>query len=168
MRKGVRPELARRLEEPAVAGARARRVWQSGAEQGAAEVVHALPEPEARNAGFVGGVLASVAAAGAAVLASVCCLGPVLFVALGVGAGLASAFEPLRPVFTVLTGVLLAIGFYGVYGGRSPAVERSGACAPGDACEVPRTRRRDKLVLWIATVLAVVVWAFPYWSRLLV
>ena len=44
-------------------------------------------------------LLAGIAAVAAALLGSLCCVGPLVFVALGVGAGLASTFEPLRPVF---------------------------------------------------------------------
>ena len=52
----------------------------------------------------------------AALLASLCCVGPLLFVSLGVGAGLASTFEPLRPIFGVLMVALLGAGFRAVYG----------------------------------------------------
>jgi len=44
-------------------------------------------------------VWAGVRGVTAAFLGSLCCVGPLLFVTLGVGAGLASTFEPLRPVF---------------------------------------------------------------------
>lgn len=43
--------------------------------------------------------------------ASLCCIGPILFVTLGIGAGLASTFEPLRPLFTAITVVALASFF---------------------------------------------------------
>jgi hypothetical protein len=90
--------------------------------------------------------------------------GPLLFVTFGVGAGLASTFEPLRPLFTVLTLVGLGIGFYTVYG--RPA--KAEACAPGDACAGPRSRRRERILLWGATMLAALFWSFPSWSILLV
>ncbi|CAN5800390.1 hypothetical protein BH23GEM7_BH23GEM7_20810 [soil metagenome] len=113
--------------------------------------------------GHRGGLLAASAAVLAAIGASLCCVGPILFVTLGVGAGLASTFEPLRPVFTVLTILGLGFGFYTVYG-RPARVE---ACAPGEACARPRTRR-DKILLWSAVVLAALFWSFPFWSILLV
>jgi mercuric ion transport protein len=109
-------------------------------------------------------VLASVGAVFAAFLASLCCIGPLVFVALGVGAGLASTFEPLRPVFTAATLILLAVGFYAVYG---RAAEATG-CAEGASCPVPRDRRRDKMLLWTATLLAAALLSFPQWSKLLV
>jgi mercuric ion transport protein len=118
--------------------------------------------------------LAAVGAIGAAFLASLCCIGPLLFVSLGVGAGLASRFEPLRPIFTVLTFALLALGFYTVYH-RNPAVastRSADSLTQGDTCEasctVERNRSRDKLVLWIAALLAIVVLTFPQWSLLFV
>lgn len=111
-----------------------------------------------------GGLLAALVGVVAAVGASLCCIGPILFVTLGVGAGLASTFEPLRPVFTALTVLGFGIGFYVVYG--PPA--RAAACAPGEACATPRSRRRDEVLLWGATALAAVLWSFNYWSILIV
>lgn len=128
--------------------------------------------PAADNRGGAG-LWASAGAVLAALGASLCCIGPLVFVAFGVGAGLASTFEPLRPLFTALTFLGLGIGFYTVYGRRWKA-KRADACrAPGDAspaevCTVPRSRTRDKVILWIATVLALGFWSFTYWSILLV
>lgn len=107
-------------------------------------------------------------AIGAAILASLCCIGPVLFVTLGVGAGLASRFEPLRPLFTVLALSLLAIGFYTVYGRKLPSSATDRTCVVDGSCATPHKRGRDKLVLWIATVVAVIVLTFPQWSLLFV
>ncbi len=121
----------------------------------------------------------------AAFLGSLCCMGPLLFVTLGVGAGLASTFEPLRPLFAVAMLGLFAIAFYTVYGrrvapgtlGQSGASTDGGrvgeACATGadraagEACAVPRDRRREKVILWSAALLALVLWTLPTWSKLL-
>ena len=114
------------------------------------------------------GVFAAVGAVGAALLASLCCVGPLVFVAFGVGAGLASTLEPLRPLFTVATVALLALGFYVVYGRRRPTsasvMEAGAACGPGASCTVPRNQTRDRVLLWVATVLALVFLTFPQWS----
>jgi mercuric ion transport protein len=109
------------------------------------------------------GRLALLGAVGAAFGASLCCIGPILFVTVGVGAGLGSSFGPLRPLLTVLGVVALGIGFYTVYGRRT----QPAGCSPGEACAVPATRRRNQVILWTATVLAVVLWSFSYWSTLL-
>lgn len=113
------------------------------------------------------GALASIAAIGAAFLASLCCIGPILFVTLGIGAGLASQFEPLRPVFIVLTTGLLALGFYSVYG-RRPAVDSGASCGVESSCSAERRRTRDKVLLWIAAAVVLIVLTFPQWSMLLI
>lgn len=111
------------------------------------------------------GLTAAVGAVSAAFLASLCCVGPLVFVAFGVGAGLASTFEPLRPMFTLLTVALLAVGFYVVYGKRRAAAE----CVdvPHGTCTGPRNRTRDNVFLWIATVVSLAFLTFPRWSLLL-
>lgn len=111
------------------------------------------------------GLFASFGALGAAFLASLCCIGPLLFVTLGVGAGLASRFEPLRPAFTVVTIALLALGFYSVYGRRKVGAE---VCGPDGTCAVPRSGKRDKFILWSATILAAALLTFPEWSLVLI
>lgn len=108
-------------------------------------------------------LFASLGAVGAALAASLCCIGPLLFVTLGVGAGLAAQVEPVRPLFTALTVGLLVVGFYTVYG--RPRV-RSGA--PGPRCAPSRNRSREEVILWIATLLVLVLLTFPQWSLLLV
>lgn len=113
------------------------------------------------------GNAASLGAIGAALLASLCCIGPVLFVTLGVGAGLASRFEPLRPAFSVITVALIAVGFYTVYGRRRARADDP-SCSVDGSCVVPRNRSRDKVLLWIATLIALALLTFPQWSRLLV
>ena len=100
------------------------------------------------------GALASIAAIGAAFLASRCCIGPMLFVTLGVGAGLASQR-------------LLSLGFYSV-SGRPPGVDSGASCSVESACAAPRSRTRDKVILWIAAAVVLIVLTFPQWSMLLI
>jgi mercuric ion transport protein len=113
-------------------------------------------------------VLATVGGVAAAVLGSLCCVGPLVFVAFGVGAGLASTFEPLRPVFGALMVVMLGVAFYTVYGKRHLPAEAVGESLPGGVCSSPRSRTRDKVLVWTATAVALALWTFPTWSRLFV
>ena len=115
------------------------------------------------------GLFAALGAVGAAFLASLCCVGPLVFVAFGVGAGLASSFEPLRPLFTMLTLALLAVGFYVVYGRRRTATRADGIGGrPDGHCAVPRYSVRDRILLWVATLMALVFLTFPQWSVLFI
>lgn len=120
-------------------------------------------------------VLTGIGGVAAAFLASLCCVGPLLFVSLGIGAGLAGTFEPLRPVFGILMLAFLAVGFWTVYGGRTAGLLRgrgadtapdasNGGAMPAAACVAPARHRRDVALLWSATVLSFVIWSFPTWS----
>lgn len=113
---------------------------------------------EARRRGIWG----AARSIGAVLACAVCCVGPLLFVTLGLGTGLVSGFQPLRPVFTLLTIALLAVAFYVVYRRRAAP-----ACVPEGASAGRRNRSREKVLLWIATVAALVFLTFPQWSALL-
>lgn len=111
----------------------------------------------------VGGVVA-------AVVSSVCCLGPLLLAALGVGAGatgfwagtadVMKALLPYRPLFIVVALVCFAVSFYLVY--RRPVV----TCGPGGGCERPTQHRVTRWLLWTLAGLAVVFITAPYWLGL--
>lgn len=105
------------------------------------------------------GMVASIATAFGA---SICCIGPIVAVMFGVTslAGLAK-YEPLRPLFSGVTIVLLGFAFYATY--RRPAA----ACESGSVCAtrgVDRVQRINRIVLWLASAAAVVVLTFPTWS----
>ncbi len=113
------------------------------------------------RAGVVGAIVAAFAA-------SACCLGPAILAIVGVsGVGFASALEPYRPVFLVITATLLGVGFYASY--RKPRALATSSPAPAtgaapDACgcEMPRASRAGRKLLWGATVLALLFAAYPY------
>lgn len=105
-------------------------------------------------------IATSIGSIMAAFVASLCCVGPLVFALLGIGgAGLLVKFEPYRPYFTVLTLGLLGIGFYLAYR-RPAAVSTMGG--PDCACERPRTNATGRRLLWIAAVLVLGLLAFPY------
>lgn len=104
-------------------------------------------------------LVASLGGLGAAFLGALCCVGPLLFVTLGVGAGLASTFEPLRPWLGALMAVLFALAFYAAYGRRPAPVD-----AHGRACAAPRSRTRERRIVWTAFGFALLFWTFPTWS----
>src|SRR5207302_1824444 len=95
---------------------------------------------------------------GAALAASACCIGPVVFTLLGAGALSAASLElvPYRPWFIGATVLIIGIGFYGAYR-RLPA-----ECATDGAC-APRSRRIARVVMWVAAAAAGALVAFPYY-----
>ena len=96
----------------------------------------------------------------AAILASVCCIGPILIAVLGVGVGVAGVFplfEAIRPYLAILTIALFGIALFMTY--RKQKEE----CAEGEACAVPSSKRLQKTILWIAGVVALLSLTFPYY-----
>lgn len=105
--------------------------------------------------------IASIGSVASAFLASLCCIGPVIFALLGVGGiGFAAQFEAYRPYFIGLTFLLMGVAFYTTYGRRR-------ACEPGSACEVRGAGKANRTVLWIATAFALAFVAVPYLLSLL-
>ncbi|MBI2071042.1 MAG: cation transporter [Elusimicrobia bacterium] len=104
--------------------------------------------------------IASVGALASAALASVCCLGPIVLIGLGLGGvGLAAGLAKYRLFFLGLTAILLGSAFYMTYR------KRKVACADG-SCEFRSGSKTMKTVLWVIAILAVGTATFPDWSAL--
>lgn len=104
--------------------------------------------------------LATGGAVLAAAAASLCCIGPLLFVLLGLGAfGAATAFDSARPYLLGAAVLLLAVGFYRAYFRREVA-----ACAPGEACATKPVSRASRAALWIAAVAVLAFALSPYYA----
>ena len=102
---------------------------------------------------FVGGL--------AAVLASTCCLGPLVLVALGVSGawiGNLTKLEPYRLYF--VGGAVIALFF--AWRRIFRPVE---ACEPGQVCAAPQTRRVYKMLFGIVSLLVFIALVFPYLIR---
>lgn len=96
---------------------------------------------------LTGGVFASIAA-------SLCCLGPLVALSLGLGSFAASAwFAQWRPVFLGITFVLLGVAWYLTY--RQPKVD----CNDGSCARPPGKTAR--LGLWLGTLVALVAAVYP-------
>ena len=94
----------------------------------------------------------------AAILASTCCLGPLVLVSLGFSGawiGNLTVLEPYRPLFIGAALVALFLAWRRIF---RPAH----ACRPGEVCAVPRVRTAYKLIFWIVAALVVVALGFPY------
>jgi mercuric ion transport protein len=97
----------------------------------------------------------------AALGASICCLGPLVLLALGISGawiGSLTAIEPYRPIFIGLTLLFLGLAFYRLYLTRR-------VCTPGSACANPMLKRQ-RLVFWIVTVLVLGLIAAPWFAPL--
>lgn len=105
------------------------------------------------------GATATLVAGGvSAVLASACCLGPLVLLVLGFSGawiGNLTTLEPYRPIFLMVASSALAAAGWRIW--RSP-----GACEPGRACAVPTVRRRYKLAFWAVAILVLIAVGFPF------
>jgi mercuric ion transport protein len=105
---------------------------------------------DGRSALFAGGL--------AAILASSCCLGPLVLVALGFSGawiGNLTALEPYRPAFIGAALVALFLAWQRIY---RPA----DVCKPGEVCAIPQVRATYKLIFWVVAALVLVALGFPY------
>ncbi len=97
----------------------------------------------------------------AAILASTCCLGPLILVALGLSGawiGNLTLLELYRPFF--IGGALVALFFAG-----RRIFRPAQACEPGEMCAVPRARRIYKIVFGIVSALVLIALVYPYVAK---
>ena len=103
---------------------------------------------------MLGAVIATIGA-------SLCCVAPLVLVMMGIGGAwiaYLTALEPYRPFFIGLALLFLGMAFYRLY--IAPK-----KCKPGDVCALPATRRNQRIIFWIATVILGSLLAFPYYGQ---
>ena len=93
----------------------------------------------------------------AAILASTCCLGPLVLVMLGVSGawiGNLAALEPYRPVFIGVALVALFFAYRRIY---RPAQD----CKPGEVCAIPQVKTTYKAIFWLVVGLVLIALLYP-------
>ena len=104
---------------------------------------------------LVAGILAGIGA-------SVCCVGPLLLLALGISGawiGNLTVLEPYRPIFIGMTLLFLGLAYRQLY--LVPQVY-----ALDTPCADPKTSRRQRLTFWTAAVLMLGLLAVPLFAPL--
>lgn len=112
------------------------------------------PAPQGKKWLATGGVVG-------AVLASSCCIGPLILVSLGVSGawiGNLTALEPYKPYFITITLIFLGLGFWQVYFRKKPA------CEEGSYCARPQSSLITQVVLWGATALVALAATIDFWA----
>ena len=98
-----------------------------------------------------------------AILASSCCIVPLVLISLGVSGawiGSLTALEPYKPIFVTITLIILGFGYWHVY--RKPKQ----ACEEGTYCASENSGRVTKFALWIGTALGFLAMTIDYWAPL--
>lgn len=96
-----------------------------------------------------------------AILASSCCIVPLVLVTLGVSGawiGNLTALEPYKPYFAGAALVLIGLGFRQVYFKSKPA------CVEGSYCARPQSALLTRFLLWFATVLVLLALTVNWWA----
>lgn len=109
-----------------------------------------MPESRpGRGALFAGGL--------AAILASTCCLGPLVLITLGFSGawiGNLTMLESYRPIFIGAALVALFFAWRRIF---RPAP----VCKSGEVCAIPQARSTYKLIFWMVSVLVLIAFGFP-------
>lgn len=95
----------------------------------------------------------------AAIGASVCCVGPLLFLSLGIGGAWMStltSMEAVRPFFFALTLLFIWIGFIKLYLSKEN-------CKQGEVCNSTYVLRNQRKIFWIGTVALLSLLSFPWY-----
>jgi mercuric ion transport protein len=96
----------------------------------------------------------------AAIVASACCLGPLVLISLGIGGAWISnltLLEPLRPIFIGIALLCVALAYRKIH--RAPTTE---TCAPGSLCAMPGTNLAYRFLFWGTSFLVLIALAYPY------
>lgn len=108
------------------------------------------PAATGRGALLLGGLTA--------LLASTCCLGPLVLLLLGFSGawiGNLTALEPYRPYFVAAAVVALFVAYRQIF---RPAMD----CKPGEMCAIPQVRTTYKAIFGLIAMLILIAVSFPF------
>ncbi len=98
-----------------------------------------------------------------AILASTCCIAPLVLLSLGISGawiGNLTALEPYKPIFAGVALVFIGLGFRQVY------FRPKHACEDGSHCARPESALITKSALWLSTSLVVLALTINWWAPL--
>lgn len=109
------------------------------------------------NTGDKAGLRTLLAGGIAALLASSCCLGPLLLITLGFSGAWISKLTALQPYQPIFVGAALMALFLAGQRIWRPATP----CGPDDVCALPRVKRAYQLLFSVVCALVLAALAFP-------
>tara|TARA_B100000749_G_scaffold278647_1_gene269762 strand:+ start:338 stop:688 length:351 start_codon:yes stop_codon:yes gene_type:complete len=98
----------------------------------------------------------------AAVIASLCCIGPLFLLTIGLGGAWVSTLtqlDYLRPIGIIITVIFLILAFWKLY-------ITSKHCSIDKSCASPQILRIQRIIFWIVTVALILLLAFPWYASL--
>ena len=130
---------------------------------------HEIPPTENPSWLGIGAVLAAIGA-------SVCCVGPLLLISLGIGGAWMSALtsmETVRPYFIILTLIFIGLGYRKLYlipesckEGEASATAPCVALPPASmqSCASSEVKHKQRIIFWIGSALILLLLAFPWYA----
>ena len=112
-----------------------------------------MAQDKLANTSLIGGGLA-------ALIASACCLGPLILVSLGIGGAWVSnltMLEPYRPILVGIALICIALAYRKIY-----STKAAGNCSPDTFCADPQTNKNYRITFWIVSVLVLIALLYPY------
>jgi mercuric ion transport protein len=94
--------------------------------------------------------------------ASLCCVGPLVLLSLGIGGSwmaTLTVFEPVRPVFMGVALLFIGLTFRKLY-------LTTHLCEPGRPCAGDEVIRKQRFIFWSVTVPLLGLLAFPWFAPL--
>jgi mercuric ion transport protein len=101
---------------------------------------------------------AMIASVLAGIGASLCCVAPLILLSLGLGGAWVAnftAFEPVRPLFLLLTLFFIGLAFRKLY--LAPPI-----CEPGKPCADGDIIRKQRFIFWGVTIPLLGLIGFPW------
>ncbi len=96
----------------------------------------------------------------AAIGASVCCVGPLVLLSLGIsGAWISTltSFQSVRPIFILLTLFFIGLSYRKLY--LTP-----NDCATDELCASADSQKKQKRIFWLISILILFLLAFPWYA----
>jgi mercuric ion transport protein len=111
-----------------------------------------MAESKAVSSGIISGLLAAFGA-------SLCCVGPLVLLMMGISGAWISKLtilEPYQPIFIILVFVLFGLSGWKLYKPKQD-------CKESDVCAIPRVKVRRKILFWCLFAIAMVLSTSKYW-----
>lgn len=113
------------------------------------------PEVNTKNTHWLG--IASILSA---IIASACCVAPLVLLSLGIGGAWMStltSMETIRPFFIILTLLFIVAGFIKLYRNKNE-------CSEEAICASNQIIAKQRLIFWIGSVTILILLAFPWYA----
>ena len=109
---------------------------------------------------FKSASVSMVAAVIATAVASLCCIAPLILLALGVSGVWISTltqWELLRPIGVIVAIIFLILAYWKLY--TAPK-----QCANTKSCAAPLILRRQRQIFWVIVTVVILLLAFPWYA----